>query len=246
MTGLLKDRLAVITGAGSGIGSGIARSMAAAGARVVCVGSTPASVTAIAAELGGLAMGCNVADREACDRLAEEVRSTAGPAAILVNNAGLVKRRGITAPEARQDWDETMAVNLDGPFNMVTAFLDQLAETRGAIINIASVQSFVVRRNSAAYGASKGGVRLLTSHLAVELAPMGIRVNAIAPGVVATPMTRGLQENPALVAETLQRVPLGRLGEPGDIGDPCVFLASDMARFITGVTLPVDGGYLCY
>lgn len=245
MTGLLDGRIALVTGAGSGIGSGIARSMAAAGAHVVATGVRPESAAAIATEIGGSSYTCDVTDRDACDRLAAEVRRDVGPVSVLVNNAGVVRRRGSLGPDARTDWDLTIATNLTGPFNMVTAFMDQLRETRGAIVNISSVQAFVPRPNSASYSASKGGLRLFTAHLAVELAPFGIRVNAIAPGVVATPLTEGLQADGDGLADLLRRVPLGRLGEPGDIGDPAVFLASDMARFITGVTLPVDGGYLC-
>jgi NAD(P)-dependent dehydrogenase (short-subunit alcohol dehydrogenase family) len=127
---------------------------------------------------------------------------------------------------------------------MVTAFLDQLRETKGAVINIGSIQSFVALPNSAAYTTSKGGVRLLTKALAIELGPMGIRVNAIGPGFTATPLNADARQNPDYMANFTGRIPLGRIGSPDDIAQPAVFLASDMARYITGVTLPVDGGYL--
>ena len=138
----------------------------------------------------------------------------------------------------------TLAVNLDGPYNMVTAFVDQLRETQGAVINIGSIQSFVAVPNSAAYTTTKGGIRSLTQALAIELSPMGIRVNAIGPGFTATPFNADTRSNTEFMANFTGRIPLGRIGRPEDMAGPAVFLASDMAGYITGVTLPVDGGYL--
>jgi NAD(P)-dependent dehydrogenase (short-subunit alcohol dehydrogenase family) len=246
MTGLLDGRVALITGAGSGIGEAIALAMANAGARVTAVdidgGTAERTARAIGAEAASFA--CDVTDRAGCDRLAAEVRSRIGAISILVNNAGIIRRGTVMEPNTRADWDATLAVNLDGPYNMVTAFLDQLRETRGSIINIGSIQSFVALPNSAAYTTSKGGVRMLTKALALELSPLGIRVNAIGPGFTATPLNAKAREDPAYMANFESRIPLGRIGAPEDIAGPAVFLASDMARYITGVTLPVDGGYL--
>jgi len=246
MSGLLGDRIAVVTGAGSGIGKAIGRAMAVAGARVVAVDIDGPAAERTAAAIGGSALGvaCDVAERGQCDGLAAMVRERVGPASILVNNAGIIRRGTVMEPNAREDWDATMAVNLDGPYNMVTAFLDQLRETKGSIINIGSIQSFVALPNSAAYTTSKGGVRLLTKALAIELSPLGIRVNAIGPGFTATPLNAKAREDAAYMANFATRIPLGRIGTPEDIAGPAVFLASDMARYITGVTLPVDGGYL--
>ena len=248
MAGLLDGKLALVTGAGSGIGAGIARGMAEAGARVIAVDINAGSARATADELGSGAASyaADVADRAACDDLARRVIADLGAIAVLVNNAGIIRRGLVTDPNARADWDATLAVNLDGPYFMTTAFLDQLRETKGAVVNIGSVQSFVALRNSAAYTTSKGGVRALTKALAIELSPMGIRVNAIGPGLIATPLNATARQNPSYMAQFEGRIPLGRLGTPEDIAGPAVFLASDMARFITGVTLPVDGGYLCY
>jgi NAD(P)-dependent dehydrogenase (short-subunit alcohol dehydrogenase family) len=246
MTGLLDGRLALITGAGSGIGEAIAHAMAEAGGRVIPVDVDGAAAERTAATIGrgAASFPCDVADRSACDRLAVEVRDRIGAISILVNNAGIIRRGTVTEPNTRADWDATLAVNLDGPYNMVTALLDQLRETKGSIINIGSIQSFVALPNSAAYTTSKGGVRLLTKALAIELSPLGIRVNAIGPGFTATPLNAKAREDPAYMANFTNRIPLGRIGTPEDIAAPAVFLASDMARYITGVTLPVDGGYL--
>jgi NAD(P)-dependent dehydrogenase (short-subunit alcohol dehydrogenase family) len=246
MDNFLSRRLALVTGAGSGIGEGIAHAMAKAGARILAVDIDGTAAERTAAAIGGTArsFACDVSDRNQCDALAARVASEIGAIAILVNNAGIIRRGTVMDEAARADWDATLAVNLDGPYNMVTAFLAQLRETKGAIITTGSIQSFVALPNSAAYTTSKGGVRALTKALAIELSPMGIRVNAIAPGFIATPMNAKARENPAYMKNFEGRIPLGRIGTPEDIAPVAVFLASDMARYITGVTLPVDGGYL--
>ena len=244
--GLLEGRTALITGAGSGIGEAIAHAMAQAGAKVITVDIDGATAERTARAIGADAasFACDVIDRGRCDGLASDVRSRIGAISILVNNAGIIRRGTVMEPNTRNDWDATLAVNLDGPYNMMTAFLDQLRETKGSIINIGSIQSFVALPNSAAYTTSKGGVRLLTKALAIELGPLGIRVNAIGPGFTATPLNAKAREDAAYMANFATRIPLGRIGTPEDIAGPAVFLASDMARYITGVTLPVDGGYL--
>jgi NAD(P)-dependent dehydrogenase (short-subunit alcohol dehydrogenase family) len=246
VNGLLDGRLALITGAGSGIGEAIAHAMADAGARVIAADIDEAAARRTSEAIGrrAVSFGCDVTDRSRCDILAAAVGRDVGPVSILVNNAGIIRRGTVMEPNTREHWDATLAVNLDGPYNMVTAFLDQLRETRGSIINIGSIQSFVALPNSAAYTTSKGGVRLLTKALAIELSPLGIRVNAIGPGFTATPLNAAARQDAAYMGNFATRIPLGRIGTPEDIAGPAVFLASDMARYITGVTLPVDGGYL--
>jgi len=248
MAGLLDGRLALVTGAGSGIGEGIARAMADAGARVLLADIKGEAAARVAASIGhgAEAYTLNVADRAACDSLAATIRRDVGAVSVLVNNAGVIRRGKVDAQNTRADWDATMAVNLDGPYNMVTAFLEPLKETKGAVINIGSIQSFVALPNSAAYTTSKGGVRALTKALAIELSPLGIRVNAIGPGMIATPLNADARQNQDYMNNFTGRIPLGRIGEPADIGGPAVFLASDLARYVTGVTLPVDGGFLAY
>ena len=248
MAGLLDGMLALVTGAGSGIGAGIARAMAEAGARVIVADVNAAGAQQVAGEIGAAARAVtlDVTDRAAVDALAQDIRGRDGPISVLVNNAGIIRRGKLGDPAARADWDATMAVNLDGPYVVTTAFLSHLTETKGAVINIGSIQSFVALPNSAAYTASKGGVRALTKALAIELSPLGVRVNAIGPGMIATPLNAKARENPDYMSNFKDRIPLGRLGEPADIAGPAVFLASDLARYVTGVTLPVDGGFLAY
>ena len=246
MPGLLVGSIALVTGAGSGIGEAIAIAMAREGARIVAIDINIGAAVRVARAVGENAVGlaCDVTDRTACDVLAAKVRDEIGSISVLVNNAGIIRRGKVSDANTRRDWDDTLAVNLDGPYNMITAFLDQLRETKGSVINIGSIQSFVALPNSAAYTTSKGGVRLLTKALAIELGPMGIRVNAIGPGFTATPLNADARQNPEYMANFTGRIPLGRIGAPEDIALPAVFLASEMARYITGVTLPVDGGYL--
>jgi NAD(P)-dependent dehydrogenase (short-subunit alcohol dehydrogenase family) len=248
MQGLLDCRIVLITGGGSGIGEGIAHGMAKAGARVLIADVNGATAERVASALGGdaVAYTLDVTERDACDALAATVRRDVGAISVLVNNAGIIRRGKVSDASTRDDWDATMAVNLDGPYNVTTAFLPQLIETKGAVINIGSVQSFVALPNSAAYTTSKGGVRALTKALAIELSPFGVRVNAIGPGVIATPLNAVARQNPDYMKNFQNRIPLGRIGEPADIAGPAVFLASDLARYITGVTLPVDGGFLAY
>jgi NAD(P)-dependent dehydrogenase (short-subunit alcohol dehydrogenase family) len=248
MPGLLDGKVALITGAGSGIGEAIAYGMADAGARVLVTDLKGDAAQRVAAAIARHTTGytVDVRDRDVCDGLASAIRQQVGAISILVNNAGVIRRSKVDAETARSDWDATLSVNLDGPYNMTTAFLGHLKETKGCIINIGSIQSFVALPNSAAYTASKGGVRALTKALAIELSPLGVRVNAIGPGMIATPLNAQARENPQYMRNFQSRIPLGRIGEPADIAGPAVFLASDMARYITGVTLPVDGGFLAY
>jgi len=242
MTGLLDGRLALVTGGGSGIGERIARGFAAEGARVIVADVNEAGARRVAGEIGASATAerLDVTDRAAVDALAARV----GPISILVKNAGIIRRGKLGEATARADWDATLAVNLDGPFIVTTAFRAQLVATKGSVINIGSIQSFVALPNSAAYTTSKGGVRMLTKALAIELSPLGVRVNAIGPGMIATPLNAKARENPDYMKSFAGRIPLGRLGEPADIAGAAIFLASDLARYVTGVTLPVDGGFL--
>jgi NAD(P)-dependent dehydrogenase (short-subunit alcohol dehydrogenase family) len=251
MSGLLAGRIAVITGAGSGIGRAIALGYAKEGARVVVLDANAETaaqtVTSIEAE-GGSAWSfkLDVADQQACRRLAPEIAQAAGQVSILVNNAGINRRNAFTAaPEAViNDWQDIMAVNLNGVFNVTHAFLDQLRRSQGRIINIGSIQSFVHVRtpNSPAYTTSKHGVLGFTRALAAELGKDGVRVNAIGPGLIETPLNAEVRgNNPELVRIFLEHTPLGRPGKPEDIVGPAIFLASDLSAYVTGAIVMVDG-----
>ena len=245
--GLLEGHIAVVTGGGSGIGRGCAAAMAEAGARVAVIDIDLERAGAVAEEIGAgaRAYGTDVTDADACGELAGRVWVEMGPASILFNNAGIVRRAPLGSNSARRDWEDTVAVNINGPFHMTHAFLDQLKQTTGRIVNTGSIQSTVHTPNSVAYTTSKGAIRNFTVGLAAELAPFGIRVNAVAPGLIFTPINEdGIQRNPEMLERFMRHIPMGRHGTPEDIAGPVLFLVSDMAQYVTGVTIAADGGYL--
>lgn len=245
--GLLEGHVAVVTGGGSGIGRGAAIVMAEAGAGVAVVDRNEAGAKETASRIGNAASAyrTDVTDAGACRELAGRVAADFGPASILFNNAGIVRRAKIDSATAAEDWRDTIDVNVNSLFNVTHAFLDQLKETRGRVVNTGSLQSFLHTPNSVVYTASKGAVKNFTTGLAAELAPHGIRVNAVAPGLIFTPLNEeGIQQNPELLARFMQHIPMGRHGTPEDVAGAVLFLVSDLARYVTGVTLAVDGGYL--
>jgi NAD(P)-dependent dehydrogenase (short-subunit alcohol dehydrogenase family) len=253
MTGLLKDHVAVVTGSGSGIGRAIALGYACEGARVAVVdkiGDAAVETVKAITGAGGKASSftLDVTDRDKCRDVAAQIGETIGAVSILVNNAGINRRNSFTAdPDAViKDWQDIMAVNLNGVFNVTHAFLAQLRATKGRIVNIASVQSFVHVRtpNSPAYTASKHGVLGFTRALAAELGKDGVRVNAIGPGLIETPLNEKVRaSNPELIKIFMDHTPLGRAGKPEDIVGPAIFLASDLSAYVTGSIVMADGGY---
>lgn len=247
---LLGGKVALITGAGQGMGREIARGLAQAGASVVVADINKEAVEDAAAQIraeGGIAWPVywNVANCEEAPRIADAVQKLAGDISILVNNAGIHRRGHIGDAGYADVLREVMAVNVDGLFHAVSAFLEQLKRTGGNIINLASIQSFSAAPNdTTAYAASKGAVAMFTKSLAVELAKFGIRVNALAPGFIDTPQTAGSRANPDRVAFVLSHTPMKRIGKAEEMAGPAVFLASPLAEFVNGVVLPVDGGFL--
>lgn len=240
-TQFLHGRNALVVGGTGGIGAAIGRALRAVGARVSVTGATEAEVQAARSVPGfgdQQALRLDVTDVAA-------VRALLGgfdALHVVVNCAGTNRRGGVEHdPEI---FDQMVDINLSGSMRVCTAARPLLARSEGCIVNTASMLSFFGAGQIPAYSASKGGVAQLTKSLAIAYAADRIRVNAIAPGWIQTPLTRPLQEDAARTRQIIDRTPMGRWGQPEDIAGAVVFLCSPAARFITGVVLPVDGGYL--
>lgn len=237
----LEGKVALVTGGSRGIGAAISRELAQAGAKVaVNYRSGNEAAEAIAAEIGGLAVGANVGDPAEAQALVERVESELGDLDVLVNNAG-VTRDTLIARMSDEDWQEVIDTNLRGTFNTCRAVSRKMLRRRaGAIVNLSSVVGVHGNPGQANYAASKAGIIGLTKALARELGSRGVRVNAIAPGYITTELTDVLtEEQTGLI---LGNTPLGRLGSPEDVATAVRFLCSDEAAFITGDVLLVDGG----
>lgn len=246
---ILAGKLALVTGAASGIGRAIAVAYGKAGANVVLTDREPGACDSAVDEVlaaGGSARGftLDVTDVQASVTLASLLEREIGDLDVLVNSAGVIIRETVDSPRAHENIRRTMDVNLFGTFNTIHAWLPALRRSRGCIINVASGSAFVASPGALGYSASKGAVKMLTQAMAADLGKDGIRVNALAPGVIATPMTEYTQNDPQRMARFLVRIPANRLGAPEELAGPAIFLASDMASYVNGVTLPVDGGKL--
>jgi NAD(P)-dependent dehydrogenase (short-subunit alcohol dehydrogenase family) len=247
--GVLEGRLALVTGAGRGNGRAIALGLARAGAPLVITDiDLPAAedTARLIVDTGASARAfpLGVSDSEACDALAATVAREIGPISILINNAGILLSGRVDEVGARDRWVRTRQINVDGPYNTTAAFLESLKITQGCIVNVGSIQSFVGGIGAAAYIASKGAIAQLTKALAVEFARYGIRVNAIAPGLIDTAMTSAVKDNDKQMKGLLAHVPMRRIGRPEELVGATVFLASADASYVTGAILPIDGGYL--
>jgi len=247
----LTGKKALVTGGSRGIGRGICLALAKQGAEVaVNYRSNQAEAEAVVSEIKAIgreafAIQADVSSAESVAKMFAEIKNRWGKLDILVNNAGIVKFANFEEV-TEEDWDQILAVNLKGQFLCAKEAL-KLMGPGGKIINIASIASGGVGigfRQIAHYTASKGGVVALTENMALELAPKGINVNAIAPGVIETDMTKDLMVDEKSKAGLLARIPKGRFGKPEDIGAAAAFLASDEADYITGAVLYVDGGWL--
>jgi 3-oxoacyl-[acyl-carrier protein] reductase len=237
----LSGKAALVTGAAGGIGSAIARALAAAGATVTVVDAAE-TAHAVAAEIGGHAVVGAITDPDLGNRAVRQASQTTGSLDILVNAAGIqVRTEAVNIQEA--DWDRLLAVNLTAAYRLIRQAAAALTVAHGSIVNILSLSSDRAVPGIVPYGATKAGLLQLTKGLAAELGPLGVRVNAVAPGYVVTPMTAAVLNEPAFRERVLTRIPLRRLADPTDIADVITFLVSDAARYITGAVLPVDGGY---
>ncbi|QQB36855.1 SDR family oxidoreductase [Achromobacter deleyi] len=247
--GMMQDKRVLVTGAGRGLGATIAQGFAREGATVIVADLDPAlaraSAQAIAAA-GGRAIDAalDVTDAQAVRAFAVECEARHGAIDVLVNNAGISARAPFDDPQTPQIWERVMNVNLQGTFNVTHAFVEQLKASRGAIVNLCSIVAYGCGISTAGYVVSKGGVRSFTEVLARDLAPHGVRVNAVAPGLMETEMTAGQRAQANGTDWYLRRAPMARAGRADEIVGPVLFLASDMASYVNGVVLPVDGGYL--
>jgi meso-butanediol dehydrogenase/(S,S)-butanediol dehydrogenase/diacetyl reductase len=248
----VEGKVALVTGAGTGIGRAAAVRLAEEGAEVVVTSRTLAHVdeTCAQAETASgrrpLGLELDVGDREAVDRVVAEVAGRFGRIDVLANNAGIDLVRGPSLAETTdEEWELVQRTNVTGTFQVCRAAIPHMAPG-GAIVNTASINSFVAWKNDAAYTASKGALLQLTRALALDVAPLGIRANAVCPGVIDTPLTDSftvLAEDPdALRAEYAAVAPLGRIGTAREVANCILFLASDEASFVTGSALVVDGG----
>ena len=241
----LENQIAVVTGAGRGIGRAIALKFAAAGANVVCVSRTQENSEKVAGEIRALgrkawALALDVADANAVKAGAEKIMADCGRVDILVNNAG-VTRDGLLMRMSDEDWDTVMNTNLKGAFHFTRELFRIFAKQRaGRIINVSSVVGLIGNPGQSNYSASKAGLIGFTQSVARELASRSVTVNAIAPGFIETDMTSDL--NPELKANILKAIPMGKFGAADDIAGAALFLASPDGRYITGQVITVDGG----
>jgi len=240
MQRLLENKVAVVTGAGRGIGKAVAARLAAEGAKVACCGRTLVNVEATASETAGKAYAVDVADSKQVSETCEKILKDFGRVDVLVNNAG-VTRDQLLMRMSDEDWDTVLDTNLKGAFNFTKALTRSFLKQRGGrIVNISSIIGLTGNAGQTNYAASKAGLIGFTKSVARELASRGITANAVAPGFVVTDMTQSLG---AEAQEALKgRIALGRLGTADDVANVVLFLASDLASYVTGQVITVDGG----
>lgn len=241
-----EKRVAIVSGAGSGIGRAVALHLAAEGYRLVLIDIVASVLSATQSDLPEPALLCvaDVSSRAEMFRLVEQADQQFGRLDALVNAAGILRRAGILE-HSLKDWNDTLGANLDGAFWLCQAFTRSLlaAGRTGAIVNIASIEALYPLTNHVAYSASKGALLMLTKAMALDLAPHGIRVNAVGPGAIATNMNADLRADPVRSEALLAEIPMGRFGEPPEVAEVVAFLTSDQSSYMTGAFILVDGGW---
>lgn len=241
----LKNKVAVITGGGTGIGLSCARLFCQEEAQSVIFGRRKARLEEAVKEIGdrALAVPGDITCDEDVQRLVKATIDAYGKIDILVNNAGVFTGSPVHEMED-DDWDSLLNINLTSVFKLTREVLPHMMRQKsGSLIHISSILGLVATPNVAAYNTSKGAVNQFSRSLAVEYGSFGIRSNAVCPGLIATEMTEDLMNDEALMKEWGKNYPIGRFGQPEDVAQACLFLASDESTFITGAVLPVDGGY---
>lgn len=243
MMAAFSDKVVVITGAASGIGEGAARRFAQDGAMLVLGDIDKTSLDSLAGELGGTieTRATDVSDRTACEALVQAAIDRFGRIDVLVNDAG-VDHLGLVDEGDFSEFTKVIETDLYGVVHMSRAAIKHLRASKGCIVNVSSVSGLGGDWNHSFYCAAKGAVSNFTRALAMDEAKHGVRVNAVNPSLTYTALTAGMKEQPELIAKFEERIPLGRGAEPADISGTIAFLASEDARFVTGVNLPVDGG----
>ena len=241
----LDGKTAIVTGGGSGFGAGIARKFAAEGARVMVADINGEGAETVAARIGGIAQACDVSSGDSVAAMAEAANAAWGRVDILVNNAGITHLPAPMEEVSEADFDRVLAVNMKSVYLTARAFVPGMkAAGKGAILNVASTAGVSPRPRLNWYNASKGWMITATKAMAVELAPSGVRVNAINPVAGETPLLKSFmgEDTPEIRAKFLSTIPLGRFSTPEDMGNAACFLCSDEAGMITGVAMEVDGG----
>jgi len=248
-SGLFSGEIAVVTGGAQGIGHAVAAGLAAAGCHVVIADLDGDHAARAASEIANAGHKCtarqvDVTSWEACQQFAADVDRTVGAVAVLVNNAGTSTAARLGDDNFDSELQRIFGINVYGLLHVSRAFLAQLEHTRGVIVNVSSITAFVAGNSAVPYAASKAAVTQATKNMARELGAKGIRVNAIAPGLTKTPLAERALKDDARIARTVERTCLKRIAEAQDMVGPVLFLASRMSPYVTGITLPVDGGYL--
>ncbi|MGF6380501.1 NAD(P)-dependent dehydrogenase (short-subunit alcohol dehydrogenase family) [Paraburkholderia atlantica] len=246
----LNGKIVVVTGAGSGIGAGIAQAFARVGAHVALMDKNFEGAKAVASSLRdeglvALPFACDVSDEKSVAAAADDVRATMGPVNALINNAGLL-RAGSLETVSIEDWNLSLSVNLTGYLLCARSFgKDMLAAGKGSIVHVASIAALNPQTNSGSYSPGKAGVLLLSRQLAAEWGPRGVRSNCVLPGMIRTALSAKFYEEPGFEERRAQVVASRRIGEPEDLAGPALFLASDLAAYVNGAEILTDGGLNC-
>ncbi len=247
----LDEKVAIVTGGAMGIGFGMVEGLASVGANVIIADINKEAAEKAAAKIsadGGKAAAyeVDITDSEQVDNFVKVIIEQYGKIDILVNNAG-INRRNLCVNMPEEDWKKIIDINLTGAWIAAKAVIPSMMQQKsGRIINVCSIMGFVSLPELTAYSSSKGGIMQLTKALALELADYNIQVNAVAPAYILTELTSKLQQNKEMYEDLIRRTPMKRFGTTQEIAGPVVFLASELTSFMTGVTIPVDGGWLAW